>query len=104
MWLFGRLQWQLDNLAWTDVNASSQPVTCQQLPFSQIPPSILTGGWVGLEGTDSCPGTAEMPAAGIGAEEEYSAGGWETPSGLVGHEVSRMVGSRHGYTRVQEVS
>ena len=45
------LQWELNNLAWTDVNASSQPVNCQQQAFGQLLPSFVDeGGWINHQG------------------------------------------------------
>ncbi|GAB4823095.1 hypothetical protein N2152v2_010141 [Parachlorella kessleri] len=84
--------WQLDNLAWTDVHATSQPVTCQQLPFTQLPPSLLAGGWVDIEGTNSCP-MAVMPAAAAGSAEKTVAesASW---SALVGQEVTNSPAAR----------
>ncbi len=57
------VQWDLDNLAWTDVNATSDLVTCQQENFGLLPFTFLQGDWIDYKGATSCPAPAAPAAA-----------------------------------------
>jgi hypothetical protein len=44
------LQWETNNVAWTDSGSSAKSVVCQQEPIGLLPTNWLGGGWISYEG------------------------------------------------------